>query len=78
MFLNLVDENDGIADYHSEKGQDSQFRHKAHGRTSQQHAPGHPDKSQRCREHSQYHLFGTSQLEHKQRHNDENHHGNRL
>ena len=73
MLLNLVQEDDGVADDHAAQGQDAQVGDEAQGFPKEEHPPGDADKSHGRRNQGQEHERRTAQLEHEQCHDNDDH-----
>ena len=73
MLLNLVQEDDGVADDHAAQGQDAQVGDEAQGFPEEEHPPGNTDKSHGRRNQGQEHERRTAQLEHEQCHDNDDH-----
>ena len=78
MLLDLVDEDDRVADDHAGERQDTEDGDKAHGLVEHEHADGHADDAERRRQDGQDHVLEAAQLEHQERHDEEHHDWYRL
>ena len=73
VLLDLVQEDDGVADDHAAQGEDAQIGDETQGFAEEQHAEGNADEPHRCRNQGQDHQGRAAQLEHEQGHNDDDH-----
>ena len=73
MFLDLVDEDDGVADDHAEEGEYAEVGDEAHRGVREEHGNDDANEAERRGEEGECHLAHAADLEHEQGHDDEDH-----